>query len=51
MTRQQAVMFLANNPAKLGNMIGFTKLREIHNDWIKNMVREKEDMTLQASRG
>ena len=51
MTRNEAVSFLLNYPYKLGHLVGFTKLTELHNEWIKDMVRGKEDKTLQAHRG
>lgn len=51
MTRQQALDFLLTRPAEFGQMIGFTKLDDLHNGWIIDMVRGKEDKTLQASRG
>ena len=51
MTRQQAIDFLKNNPAKYGRMLGFNKLGVLHNQWIKEMVCGSEDHTLQASRG
>lgn len=51
MTRQQAVDFLLSQPVGFAHMLGFTKLGKIHNDWIVDMVRGKEDKTLQASRG
>lgn len=51
MTRQQAIDFLLKKPYKFGHLLGFTKLTEIHNTWIKAMVRGKSDETLQASRG
>ena len=51
MTRQQAVDFLINRPVSFAHMLGFTKLTNIHNDWISEMVRGTEDRTLQASRG
>lgn len=51
MTRGQAVDFLLNYPVKFGHMLGFKKLKPIHNRWIQSMVRGKEDKTLQASRG
>lgn len=51
MTRQQAIDFLKNNPYKFAHMLGFTKLRPIHNKWIRDMLCGKEDKTLQASRG
>lgn len=51
MTRNDAVQFLLDKPYKFGHLIGFTKLTELHNDWIKDMVRGREDKTLQAHRG
>ena len=51
MNRQQAVEFLLNNPVKFAHMIGFTKLRDFHNSWIKQMIKSKSDKTLQGSRG
>lgn len=51
MTRQQAIDFLKNNPVKFAKMLGFTKLSSLHNKWIIDMVRGKEDKTLQSSRG
>lgn len=50
MTREQTVALLLKRPYKLGHMLGFTKLTELHNDWIIKMVRGKEDETLQAHR-
>jgi predicted phage terminase large subunit-like protein len=51
MTCEQAVKFLRDNPYKFGHLVGFTKLTELHNKWIVDMVRGKEDKTLQAHRG
>lgn len=51
MNRQRAVEFLLNNPVKFAHMIGFTKLRDFHNSWIKQMIKSKSDKTLQGSRG
>lgn len=51
MNRQQAVEFLLNNPVKFAHLIGFTKLRDFHNSWIKQMIKSKGDKTLQGSRG
>lgn len=51
MTRQQAIDFLKNNPVKFARMLGFTKLGSLHNGWIVDMVRGKDDRTLQSSRG
>lgn len=51
MTRQQAIDFLIKKPYKFGHLIGFTKLKPLHNEWIIKMLRGKSDATLQASRG
>jgi hypothetical protein len=51
MTRADAVSFLLRSPYKLGHALGFTKLTLLHNKWIIDMVRGKEDKTLQAHRG
>lgn len=51
MTRTQAVDFLLNRPVEFAKMLGFTKLKAIHNRWIIEMVRGRTDKTLQASRG
>lgn len=50
MTREQAVKFLKNKPYKFGHMLGFTKLTELHNKWIIDMVFGISDKTLQAHR-
>lgn len=50
MNREQAITFLKTKPAKYGHMIGFTDLREVHNEWIKDMLLGKDDITKQASR-
>lgn len=51
MTRAEAVEFLINKPYKFGQLIGFTKLTPLHNDWMKMMLKSKDDCTLQAHRG
>lgn len=51
MTREDAINFLTHNPSKFAEMLGFTKLSKIHNDWIVDMILGKCDKTLQASRG
>lgn len=51
MERQKAVEFLLDKPYQFGHMLGFTKLTELHNDWIRTMILGKEDETLQAHRG
>lgn len=51
MTREQAVRLLRDEPVRVAHSIGFTKLTELNNEWIKKMVSSKTDSTLQASRG
>ena len=51
MTREQAVSFLLEHPVVFAQSIGFTKLTELHNGWIRDMVTGTEDRTLQAHRG
>ena len=51
MTRQQAIDFLLASPVRFAHMIGFDKLVDLHNDWIVDMVRGREDKTLQGHRG
>ena len=51
LTRQQAVDFLKYKPVQFAKMLGFTKLGDMHNDWIMDMVMGKKDDTLQAHRG
>lgn len=51
MNRKEAIERLKNKPYKLGHALGFTLLTELHNEWIINMTRGKEDETLQSHRG
>lgn len=51
MNREQALNFLIEKPYQFANMVGFTKITPFHNEWILDMVRGKEDETLQGSRG
>lgn len=51
MVRKEAVDFLLTEPYKLAHLLGFTKMTELHNKWIIDMVKGKEDKTLQAHRG
>lgn len=51
MSRKDAVDILSTVPYKYGHAVGFTKLAEIHNEWIQRMVFGHGDETLQAHRG
>jgi len=50
MTREQAVKILRDKPVKFAKLLGFTKLTDLHNEWIIDMVRGKEDETLMSHR-
>ncbi len=51
MDRKQAIEFLMRRPALFGQLVGFKKLRKIHNIWIRKMVAGRVDETLQGHRG
>lgn len=51
LTRSQAIEFLKNRPAEYAHMLGFTKLTDLHNGWIREMLLGTEDATLMAHRG
>lgn len=45
---------IIDHPHILGHMVGFTRLEELHSDWIKGMwygLEEGEDRSMQAHRG
>ena len=42
---------IKEHPVKIANELGFTLLTDLHNDWMKAMLRGTEDETLQAHRG
>lgn len=51
MNRTEALTILVKKPYKLGQLLGFTKLEEIHNKWIIEMLNSEKDETLLAHRG
>lgn len=50
-TREQAIRFLREKPIKFAHLLGFSKLIDIHNEWIREMLLGKDDYTLEAHRG
>ena len=50
MDRRKAVEFLITKPASFGRLVGFTKLTDLHNAWILDMLKGQGDRTLQAHR-
>ena len=51
MTKSEAIQFLVQQPVRFARMIGFTKLKKLHNTWIRKMMFGEKDATLQAHRG
>ena len=52
MTRTEAVRFLTRHPERFGQMVGFTKLKDLHGAWMRKMLDiDGPDMTLQGHRG
>lgn len=51
MNRKDAVEFLRDRPVDFAHRLGFTKLTDLHNDWITDMVCGVGDKTLQGARG
>lgn len=50
LTKMQAISFLRDRPFEFGHLLGFTKLTQIHNRWIKEMAYGTKDHTLQGHR-
>ena len=48
--REQAIDLLINHPLKYAHMLGFTKLGDMHEAWLKDMIRGEKDKTLMAHR-
>lgn len=51
LTKHDALKMLIKKPVIFGHTVGFKLLTKLHNKWIKQMVYDKGDMTLQAHRG
>ena len=50
-TRDDAISLLCTAPFEVGHLLGFDKLTELHNEWIKDMILGRNDKTLQSHRG
>lgn len=50
-TQKQAIEFLKEHPVRYAHLLGFDKLTELHDEWIREMVIGKGDYTLMAHRG
>lgn len=49
--QEATVRWLTSRPVELGHLLGFTKLTELHNGWMVEMIKGRDDETLQAHRG
>lgn len=47
----EAIKLVKEKPYKIGHLVGFEKLTILHNDWIKEFVYGKEDVTEKSHRG
>jgi hypothetical protein len=51
-TAQEKARYFITHPAALGRALGYTDFRDdLHGGWIRRMVTNDDDMTLQAHRG
>ena len=50
MDREKLVKSLVKNPVKFAKLLGFDKLIDLHNEWIREMIKSKEDETLMSHR-
>ena len=49
--KKKYLRLLMMYPYKFGRAVGFTKLTELHNKWMVDMINGEKDQTLQAHRG
>lgn len=49
-TREDYIRVFREEPARVGHMVGFPDLKPLHNEWMKEMLCGREDMTLLAHR-
>lgn len=49
--KKQYLNLTKTNPIKFGNLVGFTDLVDIHNEWLKSFLFAMDDQTLLAHRG
>lgn len=51
MTKTDIFNLLYDSPVEVGHWVGFDKLTDLHNEWLKLFLYGDEDVTLQAHRG
>lgn len=50
-SKEEILRLLKHEPYKIGHFVGFKDLTELHNNWLKSFLYEKDDQTLLAHRG
>lgn len=50
-SKKEILNLLWNEPYRIGHWVGFKKLSELNNEWLRSFLYEDEDQTLQAHRG
>lgn len=50
LTRSEAVAFLKSEPVKYARLLGFSKLTDLHKEWMTEMLLGKTDLTIMAHR-
>lgn len=48
--KKKLVKSLVNKPVKFARLLGFDKMTDLHNQWIHDMIKAKEDKTLMSHR-
>ena len=51
MTKEELIHNLINNPVSFAHLLGFNKLTDLHNEWIRDMIIGEDDESLEAHRG
>lgn len=49
--QNDTIKALRNDPVAFARMVGFTDLTDLHNDWLREWLYGKGDVTIQAHRG
>lgn len=49
--QKKYIDLIRNNPAQIGRWLGFDLLTDLHNHWLKRLIFDTDDWTLQAHRG
>lgn len=50
-SKQEILNLIWERPVEIGHWVGFKDLTDMHNEWLRSFLWEKEDQTLQGHRG